>query len=57
MPIDQDELAASDLDFFVYPFAHKDVVKLKVNQKPKDETFGFNLASNDLTGHTYRRSC
>ena len=51
--IDQDELTASDLDFFVYPFAHNEIVKLKVNPKTKDETFGFKLASDDLSGRTY----
>ena len=51
--IGQDKLAASDLDFFVYPFAHKEVVQITANPKTKDETFGFNLANNDLTGCTY----
>ena len=53
VPIDQDELSVSDLDFFVYPFVHKEVVKLTVNPKTKDETFSFTLATNDLTGYTY----
>ena len=53
VPIDQDELAASDLDFFVYPFADKEDVTLTVNPKAKDDSFGFQLASDNLTGCTY----
>ena len=45
-------MAASDLDFFVYPFAHKEVVEITANPKPKDETFVFNLTNDDLTGRT-----
>ena len=37
----------------MYSFAHKEEVELKVNSKTKDETFGFKLASNNLTGRTY----
>ena len=51
--IDPVELLASDLDFFVCPFAHKEVVELAANPKTKDETFGFKLASDDLTGQNY----
>ena len=53
VPIDQDELAALDLDFFVYPFADKEDVTITVNPKAKDDSFGFQLASDDLTGCTY----
>ena len=53
IPIDQYELAASDLDFFVYPFADKEDVTLTVNPKAKDDSFGFQFASDNLTGRTY----
>ena len=53
VPIDQNELAASDLDFLINPFAHKEVVVITANPKTKDETFGFNFANDNLTGHTY----
>ena len=41
------------LGFFIYPFAHKEVVELTVNPKTKDESFGVNLASDDSIRCTY----
>ena len=53
MPINQDDLLVSDLNFFVYSFAHKEFIELTVNPKTKDETFSIKLVSDDLTRHIY----
>ena len=37
----------------MYPFADKEDVTLTVNPKAKDDSFGFQLASDNLTGRTY----
>ena len=37
----------------MYPFAHKEVCKITINLKTKDETFDFILINDNLTGRTY----
>ena len=39
----------------MYPFADKEDVTFTRNPKAKDDFFGFQLASDNLTGHTYAK--
>ena len=46
-------MAALDLDIFLYSFADKEDITLVINPKAKDNSFRFQLASDDLTGRIY----
>ena len=47
------ETASSELRFFIYPFAEKEVATIPVVPTNKDQSFGFNLANDELFGRTY----
>ena len=51
--IDDRSLSFSNLDFFIYPFAHTETADIIVNPKTEDNCFGFKLLDNNLTGRNY----
>lgn len=55
LPCDTKKIGASNLDFFVYPFAHKEISTSPVLPTDKDKTYGLNLANDELSGRVYIR--
>ena len=53
LPIDSMELTSSDLDFFVYPFADKEITDIPVLPQEKDEHFGLKLKDDELYGRVF----
>ena len=50
---DSTEIDSKDLDFFTYPFAEKEVSIVDVLTLNSSETFGFNLANDELYNRVY----
>ena len=50
---DSTEIDSKDLDFFTYPFAEKEVSIVDVPTSNSSETFGFNLANDELYNRVY----
>lgn len=48
IPADEIDISSSDLDFFVYPFADKEITDVHVLPDNKDKHFGFTLRNDDL---------
>ena len=50
---DSTEINSKDLDFFTYPFAEKEVAVVNVPTSNTSETFGFDLADDELYHWVY----
>ena len=50
---DTDKITSSDLDFFTYPFADKEIAIVNVPSTNKSESFGFDLADDELYQRVY----
>ena len=50
---DSVEIDSKDLDFFTYPFAEKEVAVVNVPTSNTSETFGFDLADDELYHQVY----
>lgn len=50
---DSTEIDSNNLNFFTYPFAEKEVTIVDVPPSNSSETFGFNLADNELYNRVY----
>ena len=45
---DDVDISSSNLDFFVYPFADKQIIDIPVQSNNKDKQFGLQLRDDDL---------
>jgi hypothetical protein len=52
-PADSDTISTTDLEFYVYPFADKEIVIATVPENNADPTFGFELAEDELHDRVY----
>ena len=54
-PISSDDvdISSSDLDFFVYPFADKQIINVPIQSNNKDKQFGLQLQDDDLYDPVY----
>ena len=50
---DKIDLLASNIDFFVTPFAHKEVAIIPFHPNTKDAMFGFHLSKDEIRSKTY----
>ena len=53
IPADDVDISSSDLDFFVYPFADKQIIDVPIQSHNKDKRFGFQLRDDDLYDRVY----
>ena len=55
VPCDDKEISNSDLDFFVYPFADKEIAHIPVTSDDHHKHYGMSLADDELSGRVYVR--
>ena len=48
LPPDENDITSSDLEFFVYPFADKEIIDVPVLPNDKNDQFGLQLRNNNL---------
>ena len=53
LPPDQSEITSSDLEFFVYPFADKEIIDVLILPTKNNHQFGFKLKNDELYGRVY----
>ena len=53
LPPDKVDITSSDLEFFVYPFADKEIIDVPVLTNDKNEQFGLQLCNNNLYDRIY----
>ena len=53
LPPDDVNITSSDLEFFVYPFADKEIIDVPVLPNDKNEQFGLHLCDKDLYDRDY----
>ena len=53
IPADDVDTSSSDLGFFVYSFANKEIIDVPVQSNNKDKQFGLKLCNDDLYNRVY----
>ena len=53
LPADDVDITSSDLDFFVYLFADKEIIDIPVLPNDKNDQFGLQLCDDDLYDWVY----
>jgi hypothetical protein len=52
-PADPDPISNTDLKFYVYPFAEKEIAIATIPDNSNDPTFGFQLGTDELYNRVY----